>query len=118
MKILTHIKHKLQGKLHGQTRSGKWHTIRIHYLNLFPFCAVCGGKEKLEVHHKKPFHLYPELELDMNNLITLCEAKRNGVNCHLFIGHLGNFRKINLSVTDDSKYWSKRIKEKVSSGAS
>ena len=36
---------------------------------------ISGGlaKKKLNVHHVKPFHLYPQLELDENNLITVEE---------------------------------------------
>lgn len=109
-KVFLHLKHHFQGKLNGKTRSGRWHTVRNHHLVDNPSCAVCGGKKNLEVHHKKPFHLHPELELDQSNLITLCEAKREGVNCHLFFGHLGNYRDVNLTLDQDIFYWAPRIK--------
>ncbi|MBR2553398.1 MAG: HNH endonuclease [Aeriscardovia sp.] len=35
-------------------------------------CKRCGGRECLEVHHIKPFALYPDLRLDPTNAITLC----------------------------------------------
>lgn len=49
---------------------------------------MCGGRDRLEVHHIRPFHLYPALELDPANFVTLCEALRE---CHLQVGHLGNW---------------------------
>ena len=80
------------GKSDGGTveRSGKWPAVRAHHLVKEPCCAWCGGTVKLQVHHIRPFHLYPQLELDDSNLITLCEDPKH--NCHLLIGHLGNFR--------------------------
>ena len=89
-------------------RSGKWPTVRNNHLKLNPICAVCGGKENLNVHHIQDFHQYPELELDSNNLITLCEG--HVVNCHLLFGHLLNFRSININVIEDVKIWNNKIK--------
>jgi len=64
----------------------------------------------VEVHHILPFHIHPEKELDPSNLITLCEKKDNGVNCHLLFGHLGSFKSLNAFVVKDSHEWSKKIK--------
>ncbi len=113
MKIfLTHVRDSIQGKLKfGDRRSSKWPEVRADHLNEFPTCAVCGGTKKLEVHHIKPFHLYHHLELDPHNLITLCESKRNGLNCHLAIGHLGDFKSWNASVRIDAT----RLKNKIES---
>jgi len=72
---------------------------------------VCGGKEKLEVHHLQPFHIKPDLELDPNNLITLCESKNHGINCHLFIGHLGNYKSINDTAQQDAFFWLKKLQK-------
>jgi 5-methylcytosine-specific restriction enzyme A len=90
-------------------RSPKWQTVRKNFLKSHGECAVCGGKTKLEVHHIKPFHEYPELELEEENLITLCESDSGGVVCHLFFGHLGDYKKINPDVLDDAKEWRQRL---------
>lgn len=108
---LTHIIDVAKGKHPlGTARSPHWAAVRAKHLEAHPNCAVCGGKDKLQVHHKRPFHLHPELELDPDNLITLCEVKRDGVNCHLFVGHLGNYRSYNPDVAADADIWAAKIK--------
>ncbi len=97
-------------KTHGKKRSSHWPTIRKAYLKEHPKCFVCLGTKKVEVHHKQPFHLNPELELDPSNLITLCEGAHD-VNCHLFVGHLGNFRGFNPDVIEDAKSWRTKLLE-------
>jgi 5-methylcytosine-specific restriction protein A len=91
------------------TRSGKWRSVRAAHLKRHPKCYVCLGKKKVEVHHKKPFHLHPALELDPKNLITLCENDNDGINCHLAFGHLGNFKSYNVDVTADAAEWRMKI---------
>jgi len=83
---------------HGMERSPKWPHVEKLHLKLEPTCAACGTNKKLNVHHKKPFHLFPELELDLHNLITLCMDKE----CHIKIGHGGNFKDYNPDVAEDS----------------
>jgi len=110
MQVITHIIDAAQGKHPlGSARSGHWPTVRKQHLAAHAVCAVCGGTDDLEVHHIRPFHLHPELELDQANLVTLCESKKGGVNCHLFFGHLGNFKSFNTSVTGDAAAWSDKI---------
>lgn len=89
-------------------RSGKWPTLRKKFLK-GKSCAVCGGKKKLEAHHIKPFHLYPEGELEISNLIALCENSKI-LNCHFFAGHLGSYRSYNLLVIQDAAEWNRKIK--------
>ena len=96
----------------GPGRSNKWPGVRAAFLKDHNECAVCEGKLKLEVHHKKPFHLHPELELDPTNFITLCEEKADGINCHLSFGHLGSFKSFNINVDDDAKMWNDKIKNR------
>ena len=101
-----------QGKVpHGASRSSHWSTVRKNFIKKHSFCAVCNGTKKLNVHHIKPFHLHPELELDPSNLITLCENNKRGLNCHLLIGHLGNFKNINPKSVEDAKIWNGKLKE-------
>jgi 5-methylcytosine-specific restriction protein A len=61
------------------------------------------------VHHIRPFHTHPELELEPSNLITLCESGRRGVHCHLLFGHLGSFRRVNPMVHEDVKRWRAKL---------
>lgn len=80
-------------------RSPKWPEVEQAHLKIQPVCACCGSDKKLNVHHKKPFHLYPELELEPTNLITLCMDKE----CHLLLGHGDNFKDYNPNVDEDVK---------------
>jgi 5-methylcytosine-specific restriction protein A len=84
---------------HGLERSPKWPSVQKLHLKLEPECAACGSTKQLQVHHKKPFHLFPELELDLHNLITLCMDEKD---CHINIGHGDNFKHYNPDVTEDS----------------
>jgi len=87
---------------YGHTRSPEWPEVARAHLKIQPACMACGYEgEGLQVHHIKPFHLFPELELDPNNLITLCEIK--GRDHHLLIGHLDNWESYNLNVHTDAK---------------
>lgn len=108
--VIKNFKDVIQGKASlGHKRSNKWPTVRKNHLKDNPTCAVCGGTEKIEVHHIKPFHEYPELELDPDNLISLCESKSFGIVCHLFAGHLGSYKKTNPSVVEDAAYWNNKL---------
>jgi len=93
------IKEAVKGKP-LKLRSPRWETVRKRHLKSFPACAACGCEQQLQVHHIKPFHLYPELELENSNLITLCENK--GYQCHLNVGHLGSWKKENPNVVQDA----------------
>ena len=82
--------------LSGESRSQHWPTVRKHFIESHPACEACGTKDDLNVHHVKPFHEFPELELDPSNLITLCREH------HFAVGHLGNWNKANQLVREDS----------------
>lgn len=85
-----------------KVRSSRWEAVRNAFLAQHEACAACGDAVDLQVHHIKPFHLYPELELDPDNLIVLCEGKGNN-HCHLNIGHLGNWKRENPNVVADAQ---------------
>lgn len=97
----------------GTKRNGHWPTVRKQHLEANPNCAVCGAsKGKIEVHHIQEFSRHPDLELDPTNLITLCENGANGLNCHLAVGHLGNFKSFNANVVADAKTVADKIKNR------
>lgn len=74
--------------LFSEPRSACWRKTRAEYLAAHPQCEFKGCKEKknLQVHHCKPFHLFPELECVQSNLISACW------NHHLWGCHRGNFK--------------------------
>lgn len=99
------------GKLElGTERSPEWPKVRAAFLKDHPACAICNRTENLNVHHIKPFHKYPNLELDPTNLMTLCEAK--GGNHHLWWGHLGDFKSWNENVPTIAPVWNEWIKDR------
>ena len=68
-------------------RSPEWARKRDEFVAEHSVCACCGRRTNLNVHHVKPFHLFPDLELMDENLITLCEG--GPINCHYLAGHCG-----------------------------
>jgi len=113
MRIFEELRDRIQGKApKGKRRSRAWKTVRAHYLKANPKCAVCESTKSLEIHHILPFHIAPDKELDPANLMTLCENKKYGINCHLLIGHLGNYRRVNLQCQIDVVVWNMKIKGK------
>lgn len=82
----------------GHPRSPEWHKVEKEHLAVEGWCRYCGATTALQVHHVEPFHLDPAKELDPTNLITLCENSHDGVECHLHIGHLGNWKNFNPAV--------------------
>lgn len=108
--MIKKIKDVIQGKAPlAKARSAEWPKVRKNHLQKYPYCSACGGTVKLEVHHIKPFHTNPELELNSDNLITLCESKSFGVVCHLLFGHLGSYKKINPEAKEDVVIWNNKL---------
>lgn len=83
-------------------RSPGWHLVREQHVAANPVCVCCGGTRSLEVHHVKPFHLYPELELDRKNLMTLCSDGPGGMSCHRTVGHGGDWNRWNPLARSDA----------------
>lgn len=89
-----------------EPRSSKWPSVRDEHLRNHPSCACCGRRDTLNVHHIKPFHLFPDLELVPSNFLTLCEYQ--SLNCHLFMGHLLSWSAYNPRVIADCKRYLKQ----------
>lgn len=90
------------------SRSSEWPRVRAAHLKKQPVCQACGGTTNLEVHHKQPFHLFPTLELDDTNLITLCEL--TGHDCHFVFGHFHDWKNWNPAVEADvTQYNAQRL---------
>lgn len=100
-------------QLFGAPRSGKWPRVRKQHLEREPECAACGRKKNLEVHHIRPFHENPELELDDGvdgsgkdgNLITLCDTP-----CHIVHGHLMSWMRANPEVRADCERYRQKMR--------
>lgn len=93
---------------HEAPRSSKWPKVREDYLKVHPGCESCGLVDKgNNVHHVLPFHLFPELELDAGNFVTLCTKH----GCHFLIGHCANFEFYNTHVREDAALILSRVKE-------
>ncbi|MBA2395815.1 MAG: HNH endonuclease [Ktedonobacteraceae bacterium] len=97
---------------HGHQRSPLWPGVADAHLLREPSCVVCGYRGRhVQVHHVKPFHLHPNLELDPNNLITLCEA--GGREHHLILGHLDSWQSYNEHVRADAKHYYRKTAAQI-----
>ena len=90
----------------GAARSPKWSEVRNNFIKQHPTCEVCGTKKGCEIHHRRPFHLHPELELDEKNLITLCRPH------HYLIGHLMSWSSYNVNVGEDAAHLLEEVKNR------
>lgn len=70
----------------------KWRKVRNEHIKKESVCQACGRDKDLEVHHIKPWHLFPSLRFDEDNLITLDTA------CHFRFGHLLNWKHWNPEI--------------------
>lgn len=59
-------------------------------------CEYCGRKGNADVHHVKDISHHPELAAEKSNMICLCRKPQ----CHLIIGHMGDFKGINPNVRE------------------
>ena len=91
------------------TRSNGWRKVRKKHIKKHRICAACGRTRSLEVHHVEDFSENPELELDPDNLLTLCDA---GTKCHFSLGHLGNWKSINPDILKDAAWYLDKIKNR------
>ncbi len=84
-------------------RSPHWPAVEKEHLKKEPECQACNTRNNLQVHHVKPYHIHPELELEDANLLTLCEPH------HLLMGHLMLWKSFNKDVRSDASLWRTKI---------
>jgi 5-methylcytosine-specific restriction endonuclease McrA len=104
-RLTTWLGDRIAGRPHAQ-RSPRWPRLRAVFLAACPCCAACGTRQGLEVHHVRPVHRFPHLELAWDNLLTLCGR------CHLFVGHLGSWDSWNPEVVGDAAHWRLKISQR------
>lgn len=98
-------------KTQGKKRSPKWGAFKKEYEKTHPkVCAVCGSKKGVALHHLRPFHLHPELELEENNMLWVCE--RPGHDHHFMVAHLEDYKSFNPTAKEDAEIWRKKIQER------
>ena len=76
-----------------ESRDPRWQAASKKYLQKNRTC-ICCGKKAVVTHHLKPFHLFPELEMEPSNWRAMCAP------CHLIVGHLGNFSNYNPALDE------------------
>lgn len=105
LKTIAHGAKVLRGRLRERKkereRSPRWASVRDAFVEKNPVCAACGGVTELQVHHRKPFHEFPDLELEEANLIVLCMGP---YECHLRVGHGGDYKFYNPNVGGDAAW--------------
>ena len=87
-------------------RSIGWWRLRKEHIKKSPMCAATGSKKKLEVHHILPINLFPEEELNSDNLITLTK------DMHFWLAHLGDYKAYNPNIKEDAKAFRLKIKNR------
>ena len=97
----------------GAQRSLCWRKTREEHIRKHPKCEICLSEKMVEVHHLEMFSRNPARECDPTNLVSLCESGKNGVVCHRFFGHLGNYQKINPNCLEDIKIWHNKILNRI-----
>jgi len=94
----------------GHGRSSHWPAVEKAFRKIHPQCVCCivRSVKHIQIHHRFPFHYCvalgrPDLELDMRNLITLCEWPGHASpDHHELVGHLADWKSSNLSVAEDA----------------
>lgn len=91
-------------------RDPRWPALRRAHLAKYPGCAACGNTRSVAVHHVVPVSAEPSRELDPDNLLTLCTDGPGGMNCHLVIGHGGDWSQWNELARHDAEWFANMIR--------
>lgn len=78
----------------GKPRSSQWEPLSKELKKRWPICCFTGMPTTV-IHHIRPWHLFPELELDENNLAPVADW------AHLYVAHVGNYSHY----LDPDKFW-------------
>lgn len=90
-------------------RSPQWEKVRNDFIK-GRVCEACGKDHQLNAHHVVPFHVDRNKELDPTNLIALGEG--GTINCHLWLGHCGDWKTWNAQVRADAAHFRAMIAHK------
>jgi hypothetical protein len=106
---LSHRHRYVTTKFGGARRSSQWPAFLKAFLKEHPACKGCRTSHKVTAHHIIPFYLRPDLELDKNNLVTVCRY------CHFTFGHLNDWCSHNPTVLEDlSDHMARVLRRNVS----
>lgn len=96
-------------------RSPHWEQLERDIVAKHPYCAATGKEPEhndgliLNVHHIRPYHLRPELELEPTNLIVLMGGV---LAVHLWLGHLGDWHSFNPHVVEQAAEFLKQVRSR------
>lgn len=63
----------------------EWKRLRIKVFDLYGYsCMKCNNQDFLHIDHIKPRSLFPELELDINNMQVLCKSCNSSKSNRVF----------------------------------
>lgn len=65
-------------------------------------CAGCGSQRGLVLHHIRGLRLCGGNPCNSVDLIVLCDHRRGGARCHVDLGHLGHWGRLNPHVRRDA----------------
>lgn len=98
-------------------RASQWPALLAQLIAKQPFCGVCGRPQKdvekaggiLTGHHIQPVHVYPDRELDPDNVFIICES-RGLRNCHFGWGHFYNWSAWNPDIKEMAEAFLKGLR--------
>jgi 5-methylcytosine-specific restriction protein A len=91
--MIDFIKNLFVDRTFGASRSPRWASFRREHIK--DKCEVCRKGHFLELHHIKPYHLFPEEETNSDNVVTVCRS------CHFSWCHFFSWKKFNSQIKSD-----------------